>query len=79
MGGDNNTPARNAVGSQVPVALHENGPIPDPNRLQSTSTRRPRFMTWNSQYLPQHNSVAHPQKVYASSYVITRDELPDFR
>ena len=71
--------ARNAVGSQVPVALHENGPIPDPDRLQSTNTRWLWFMTWNSHFLTQHNSVAHLQKVYASSYVITRDELPNFR
>ncbi|GAA1302581.1 hypothetical protein GCM10009634_61910 [Saccharothrix xinjiangensis] len=30
---------RNIVGSSVPIALHENGPIPDPDRLQSTGTR----------------------------------------
>jgi hypothetical protein len=72
------TAARDAVGGQLPVALHENGPIPDPDQLQSTGTDWLWFNTWNSQHLTDGNSVDHLRKVYDHDYVITRDELPDF-
>ncbi|WP_154697754.1 glycosyl hydrolase [Lentzea guizhouensis] len=70
---------RNIVGSTIPIALHENGPIPDPDRLQSTGTRWVLFGTWHGNHLTQGNSIAHLQKVYNHSYVVTRDELPNLR
>ncbi|MCC8251519.1 glycosyl hydrolase [Saccharothrix luteola] len=70
---------RNIVGSTLPIALHENGPIPDPDRLQSTGTRWVLFGTWHGNHLTVSNSIAHLQKVYNHSYVVTRDELPNLR
>ncbi|MEO6083088.1 MAG: glycosyl hydrolase [Umezawaea sp.] len=70
---------RNVVGSTLPIALHENGPIPDPDRLQSTGTRWVLFGTWHGNHLTVSNSVSHLQKVYNHSYVVTRDELPSLK
>ncbi|MCC8243045.1 glycosyl hydrolase [Saccharothrix luteola] len=70
---------RNIVGSTIPIALHENGPIPDPDRLQSTGTRWVLFGTWHGNHLTQGNSISHLQKVYNHSYVVTRDELPNLK
>lgn len=70
---------RNIVGTTVPIALHENGPIPDPDRLISTATRWVLFGTWHGNHLTVSNSVGHLQKVYNHSYVVTRDELPSLK
>jgi hypothetical protein len=68
---------RNIVGNSMPIALHENGPIPDPNQLQSTATRWVLFNTWHGEHLTVSNSVSHLRHVYGSDYVTTRDEVPD--
>jgi len=68
---------RDIVGSSIPIALHENGPIPDPDLLRSTGTRWVLFGTWHGNHLTAGNSVSHLRKVYGHSYVVTRDELPD--
>ncbi|MGP3968323.1 glycosyl hydrolase [Streptomyces sp. 6N223] len=72
------TSVRDIVGESLPIALHENGPIPDPDLLQETGTRWLWFHTWNDTHLTQSNSVDHLRAVYDHDYVITRDELPDF-
>jgi Glycosyl hydrolase family 26 len=62
------------------VALHENGPIPDPDQLKSTGSKWLFFNTWCDPYpSPQWNPVDHLKAVYQSDYVITRDELPSFK
>jgi hypothetical protein len=73
------TSARNIYGTTMPIALHENGPIPDPDLLQSTNTRWVLFMTWNSTWLTQRNDPAFIRRVYNHDYVITRDEVPNLR
>ncbi|GAA0404862.1 hypothetical protein Acor_23540 [Acrocarpospora corrugata] len=70
---------RAIVGTTVPIALHENGPIPDPDRLQSTGARWVLFGTWHGNHLTVSNSADHLRKVYGHSYVVTRDELPNLR
>jgi hypothetical protein len=70
---------RNIVGTTIPIALHENGAIPDPNQLQSTGTRWVLFNTWNSSWLTDRNDVSFLNMVYNHSYVITRDELPSLK
>ncbi|MGM1058977.1 glycosyl hydrolase [Saccharothrix sp. Mg75] len=70
---------RTIVGTSVPIALHENGPIPDPDRLVSTGTRWVLFGTWHGNHLTVSNSISHLRKVYNHSYVVTRDELPNLR
>ncbi len=68
---------RAVVGSSIPIALHENGPIPDPGRLQSSGARWVLFNTWHGNHLTVSNSVSHLNTVYNHSYVITRDEVPN--
>jgi hypothetical protein len=70
---------KNIVGSSMPIALHENGPIPDPSHLQSTGARWVLFNTWSGDWLMKSNSVSHLQSVYGSPYVITRDEVPNLK
>lgn len=70
---------RTIAGSTIPIALHENGPIPDPDQLQSSMTNWSWFNTWTAPYPEDDTSVAELQKVYSSSYVITRDEMPSLK
>lgn len=72
---------RNIVGSTIPIALHENGRIPDPGQLQSTGTRWVLFNTWHTSWITDTNinPVSLLRTVYSSSYVVTRDELPNLR
>jgi len=63
----------------MPIALHECGPIPDPAALQATATKWLMFNVWTDNYpRPPSNDVAHLNAVYNSEYVLTRDELPAF-
>ncbi|HZL20824.1 MAG TPA: glycosyl hydrolase [Polyangia bacterium] len=67
------------AGKTMPIALHENGPIPDPDQLQSTKTSWIWFNTWTAPYPENDTSVTELKKVYTSSYVITRDEMPSLK
>jgi hypothetical protein len=71
--------ARGIFGTTMPIALHECGPIPDPDQLQSTGTRWVLFNVWTNPYPTQANTLAQFQKVYGHSYVVTRDEVPNFK
>ncbi|HLL65416.1 MAG TPA: glycosyl hydrolase [Micromonosporaceae bacterium] len=70
---------RNIVGTSLPIALHENGPIPDPNQLQSAGSRWVLFATWHGNHLTVSNSAAHLRHVFNHAYVVTRDEVPNLR
>lgn len=71
--------AGGVFGSPVPIALHENGRIPDPSQLQSSTAKWVLFNTWHSSFVSDTsiNPVSTFQSVYAHPYVITRDEVPD--
>ncbi len=70
---------RGIVGSSMPIALHENGLMPDPDDMFAASNQAlwVLFNTWAGEYLTDTNSVEYLQHVYGSSRVITRDEVPD--
>ncbi|MEU4215624.1 glycosyl hydrolase [Actinoplanes sp. NPDC026623] len=70
---------RAIVGGTVPIALHENGAIPDPDQLQSSGARWVTFNTWNGDWLYGKNDAAFLRKVYTHNYVVTRDEVPSLR
>ncbi|WP_328653134.1 lectin [Micromonospora sp. NBC_00330] len=73
--------ARNVYGGSIPIALHENGRIPDPAQLQSSGTRWVLFNTWHTSFISDSsiNSPSFINTVYNSSYVVTRDEVPNLR
>ncbi len=66
-------------GGKKPVALTENGPIPDPVLLQQQSADWSWFMTWGTDVSDGvNNTLAHVQEVYNSAYVINQSQLPNF-
>jgi beta-mannanase len=73
------TAARNIFGTTMPIALHECGPVVDPDQLQSTKTNWVFFSIWTQPYPEQYSTVAELQKVYSSSYVVSRDGVPNLK
>lgn len=66
------------VDNQKIVGLAENGPIPDPEMLQTYGAHWSFFNTWTGDFIKDGvtNSAEHLKKVYEHEYVITLDELP---
>ena len=62
-----------------PVCLHENGPIPDPEKMKSEGAKWLWFMTWHTSFIDSNeiNTASYLNKVYNSDYLLTLDELPD--
>jgi mannan endo-1,4-beta-mannosidase len=60
------------------VALSETGTLLDPSRLASSAARWSWFMLWSGDFARAQtwNEDAMKRQVYASDFVITRDELP---
>ena len=60
------------------VALTENGPIPDPDRLFAEGANWPFFSTWSGKYLTdgRTNPPDFLRRVYQHPRVITLDKLP---
>jgi mannan endo-1,4-beta-mannosidase len=60
------------------VALTENGPIPDPDRLFAEGAHWPFFNTWSGKFLTdgRTNPPAFLRRVYQHPRVITLDKLP---
>jgi hypothetical protein len=73
--------SRKIFGSSMPIALHENGRIPDPAQLESSRTRWVLFNTWHTTFISDSgiNPAATINSVYNSSYVVTRDEMPSLK
>ncbi len=62
-----------------PVCLHENGPVPDPDKLKADGSKWLWFMTWHTSFIDSNeiNTAQYINKVYNSDYMMTLDELPD--
>jgi len=69
------------VGSTRPIALHENGPIPDPALVLSEGANWSWFLTWHTDWLTNesNNSRAWLNYTYNHEHYITKDELPDLQ
>ncbi|WP_229487432.1 glycosyl hydrolase [Pseudoduganella lutea] len=81
--------ARRTTPENKPVALSENGYIPDPDKLAADGAWWLWFMTWNDRDTPAgvtakenfwtgeyYNTNAHKRKVYHHPLVITLDRVP---
>lgn len=66
------------VGTDMPIILHENGTIPNPENLMADGSKWGSFMTWHTEWLTDSkwNTKESLKSVYTSDYVITLDELP---
>jgi mannan endo-1,4-beta-mannosidase len=70
------------------VALTETGVVPDPDLLKKTGAKWLWFMIWSEGFVLAGNQATYSEeyteagmlkKGYRHHYVITRDELPQFR
>ncbi|MCM3782779.1 hypothetical protein M3231_07320 [Neobacillus mesonae] len=63
------------------ISMTENGPIPDPELLQVYHADWSWFVTWAGEFIRDgiQNEPNHLTKVYNSPYVITLDELPEWK
>ncbi len=83
---NNNGPARDIFDELVAltagnklVALSENGPIPDPDRLVSERAGWLFFTTWSGQTLLEKNTPQQIKAAYNHPYVINLGDLGDFK
>ncbi|MGP4042508.1 glycosyl hydrolase [Gracilibacillus sp. D59] len=60
------------------IAMTENGPIPDPDMLNTYNSMYSYFTTWIG-LVTDNNSNEHLKKVYNHENVITLEELPDLK
>lgn len=64
---------------EVPLAYHECGPIPKPADLIKRDVRWVWFLTWHTTHIMEENKPEDLNEIYNDPYVITLDELPDFK
>jgi Glycosyl hydrolase family 26 len=67
--------ARAAVGTNIPLALHETGTIPQPDAMFPTTAPWLLFNVWAG-FESSANTVATIRTAYGSAFTITRDEIP---
>ena len=65
--------------AKKPVCLHENGPIPDPEKMEADHANWLWFMTWHTSFIDSNaiNTASYLNQVYNSDYMLTLDEIPD--
>lgn len=70
---------RTADTAQKPVCLHENGAIPDPEKMKADGAKWLWFMTWHTSFIDSDpiNTASYLKQVYNSDYLLSLDELPD--
>ncbi|GAA2682989.1 glycosyl hydrolase [Streptomyces aculeolatus] len=69
------------VGDEKLVALTETGSVPDPDLLRAYEADWSWFTTWSGEFIDdgEHNPLPFLKRVYEHDYVITLDELGDWR
>jgi hypothetical protein len=72
------TAARNIIGNEVPITLHETGVVPQPSTMFPNAAP---WVLWNiwAGYQISENTVGQVRSAYESPYTITRDEVPDLK
>lgn len=68
---------RKITKGKKPLIFHECGLIPTVEQLKETQWCS--FMAWHTEWLIDTNSKEHLNEIYNSDYVITLDELPNFK
>jgi mannan endo-1,4-beta-mannosidase len=68
------------VGDTVPITLHENGPIPDPDLIRPDA-RWLYQTTWHTRWIMDEkaNAPAQIRKAFTSQLYLSKDELPMLR
>ena len=67
------------VGADMPLAFHENGPIPNPDDMIEKNVNWVWFLTWHTIHIKEQNDARELSYIYSHDYVITLDELPSLK
>lgn len=67
------------VGEDMPLAYHENGPLPHPDDLIKDGAKWVWFLTWHTLHIKEQNTPEYVNEVYNHDYVVNLDRLPDFK
>ncbi|WEK54668.1 MAG: glycosyl hydrolase [Candidatus Cohnella colombiensis] len=67
------------VGTEMPIAYHENGPIPNPDDMIKDGAKWSWFLTWHTMHIMEQNTAEYLNTVFNHDYVLTLDELPKFK
>ena len=68
------------VGTALPIPLHETGVVPNPDQAFATGAPWVLFNIWAGYEMnTDYNTVDGIKAAFASSYTITRDEVPNLR
>ncbi|HZL18998.1 MAG TPA: glycosyl hydrolase, partial [Polyangia bacterium] len=74
------TASRGVVGTTMPIPLHETGLIPTPSAMFPTAAPWVLFNIWAGYESDgTHNTVANIKSVYASTSLITRNQIPSLK
>lgn len=69
----------NIVGTEIPIAYHENGPLPNPVDMIKDGAKWVWFLTWHTIHIKAQNTPLYLNAVYNHAYVITLEDLPLFK
>jgi Glycosyl hydrolase family 26 len=67
---------KDITGTRVPIAYHECGTPPDPDKCLKDGVMWSWWMEWHTQHLRNVDTV-YLKKLYDHELIITRDEVPD--
>ena len=70
---------KKTVKSKKPVCFHECGTIPTVAEIKNENADWLWFLAWHTEYLVDNNTAENLKEIYNDEYVITLDELPDFK
>ena len=70
---------KKTVNSKKPVCFHECGTIPTIAEIEKENAGWLWFLAWHTEYLVDNNTTENLKNIYNDEYVITLNELPDFK
>ena len=70
---------RKNFGDRFLLCYHENGPIPEPEKLMQQRLSWIWFLTWHTCHIRKQNTREKVSRIYNHPYVITLDKLPQWR
>lgn len=63
----------------MPIAYHENGPLPKPEDMIKAHTPWAWFLTWHTIHIKEQNSPEYVHSIFNHPYVLTLEDLPTYK